>query len=213
MGVAEEKVTVIHWGVSTKIFYPEMEANILNIKQKYQLNRPYFMMVSCDIGRKNTALLMENFRNYLRQGGKYDLVLIWKNPPAELLQKYSEEIESKHIHFLGGMGENELRTLYSGAIAFFFPSKYEGFGLPVLESMACGTPVITCCNSSLEEIGGDTAFYVSSESEQEMAAYMHDFEAGKYDLPDLKNKVLQHIENFTWKRAAEKYIEFYIKYL
>lgn len=213
MGVPEEKITVIHWGVSAKIFYPEKQDNILNTNQKHNLVHPYFIMVSCSIGRKNTELLMENFRNYTQKGGKYDLVLIWKNPPQELIQKYAEEIENQRIRFIGGVSQDELRTFYSGATASFFPSKYEGFGLPILESMACGTPVVTCHNSSLEEVGGNTAFYVSSESEHEMADFMHDFEIGKYDLEDLKQKALHHVKNFTWEKTVREYIAFYSKYL
>ncbi|GHU69613.1 glycosyl transferase family 1 [Bacteroidia bacterium] len=213
MGVSEEKITMIHWGVSTQIFYPETAENTQQLTEKYNLQHPFFIMVSCDIGRKNTELLMENYRNYRKQGGKYDLVLIWKNPPVEVLQKYSEEIENQHIRFFSGINENELRIFYSAAAASFFPSKYEGFGLPVLESMACGTPVVTCRNSSLEEVGGEAAFYVSSESEHDMATYMHDFEQGIYDLEDLKKKSLRHIENFTWRKAARKYVKFYEKYI
>jgi len=213
MNVAEEKVTVIPWGVSDKQFFPESEEIIKQVCQKYEIRNNYFIMASCDIGRKNTELLMENYRNYIREKGQYDLVLIWKNPPTRLLEKYKEEIENKHIHFVGGISDADLRALYSGAIASFFPSKYEGFGLPILESLACGTSIVTCRNSSLPEIGKETAFYVSEDSSTEMADLMLEFERGKYDLKEQKSKALKHVQKYSWKNAAEAYIQFYMKYL
>ena len=213
MNVPEEKVTVIHWGVSDKNFYPETKNIIESIGQKYDLRKPYFIMTSCDIGRKNTELLMENFVNYLHQGGDYNLVLIWKNPPQVLLKKHKKEIELKRICFLGGISDDDLRALYSGATACFFPSKYEGFGLPILESMACGTPIVTCNNSSLPEVGGNAALYVPEESSTEMADLMMQFEKGQINLIKQKEKVLQQAAQFSWKTAAEKYVDFYMKYL
>ncbi|MDH8700994.1 glycosyltransferase involved in cell wall biosynthesis [Dysgonomonadaceae bacterium PH5-43] len=213
IGVPEDKVTVIHWGISKDNFFPETEENIKNVELKYVLKRPYFVMASCDIGRKNTELLMENFHNYVEQGGSYDLVLVWHKCPEAIKVRFEKEIKEGRIHLLGGISDNELRTLYSGAIASFFPSKYEGFGLPILESMACGTPVVTCRNSSLEEVGGDVAFYVSEDSNTEMADFMFDFEKGKYNQSELKAKALDRAGLFTWRKAAEKYVEFYMKQL
>ena len=213
MNVEEEKVTVVHWGVSTDQFFPESEQNIQGVRNQLNLFRDYFMMVSCDIGRKNTELLMENFRNYTKQGGKNDLVLIWKDCPKSIRDEYKKQIEEKRIHLIGGISDDELRALYSGAVLTFFPSKYEGFGLPILESFACGTPVVTCRNSSLEEVGGKTAFYVPEDSETAMAHYMHEFEEGKYNRNELKQAALKHIQNFSWQKVAEEYIRFYLHYL
>jgi len=213
MNVADEKVTVIPWGVSTKQFFPESQENINRMKSNFSLNKPYFIMVSCNIGRKNTTMLMENFRNYMQNGGQYDLVLVWKNPPSELLNEYKKEIDEKRIHFAGGLSESDLRTMYSGATASFFPSKYEGFGLPILESIACATPVVTCRNSSLEEVGKDIALYVNPDSCEEMSQCMLNFEAGKYDSNAFREKAMLYIKDFSWENTARKYVEFYQKYL
>ena len=213
MNVAEEKITVIPWGVSTKQFFPESQELIHKAMNKFSLNKPYFIMVSCNIGRKNTAMLIENFRNYIQEGGQYDLVLVWENPPPDLLNKYKKEIGEKRIHFVGGISTSDLRAMYSGAIASFFPSKYEGFGLPILESIACATPVVTCRNSSLEEVGKKMALYVDPDSSEEMSQYMHDFEVGKYDLDVFQEKAMLHIKDFSWENTAKKYVEFYQKNL
>ena len=213
MKIAEEKITVIPWGISTKQFFPESREYIHKTMFKFSLNKPYFIMVSCDIGRKNTAMLMENFRNYIQEGGQYDLVLVWENPPLDLLNNYKKEIDHKRIHFVGGLSETDIRAMYSGAIASFFPSKYEGFGLPILESIACVTPVVTCRNSSLEEVGKETALYVDPDSSEEMAQWMHNFEAGKYDFDVFREKAILHVKDFSWEKAARKYVDFYMKYL
>jgi Glycosyltransferase len=213
MPVSEDKVTVAHWGVSKELFYPETDDQIASVKEKYQLRRPFFIMVSCDIGRKNTISLLRAFRLYKEKGGKYDLVLVWGNPPIDYLDEFADLINEKRVFFLKHLSEVDLRGLYSGAIASFFPSKYEGFGLPVLESMACGTPVVTCRNSSLEEVGGKMAFYTEPDDLDMMAKYMINFESEKYDLLKMKQQLLNYSDDFSWEKTALAYVEFYKKHL
>ena len=212
MSVSEDKVTVVPWGVSKELFYPETGNQIASIKEKYQLKRSFFIMVSCDIGRKNTISLLRAFRLYKEKGGKYDLVLVWGNPPIDYLDEFADLINEKRVFFLKHLSEADLRGLYSGATASFFPSKYEGFGLPILESMACGTPVVTCRNSSLEEVGGEMVYYVEPENLQEMAGYMVGFENGKYDIVK-QQQLLEYTDSFSWEETANRYVEFYKRHL
>ena len=93
--------------------------------------------------------------------------------------------------------------------ASFFPSKYEGFGLPIIESMACGTPVVTCRNSSLTEVGGNVALYTASEDIEEMADYMRKFEDGSFDLSKLSDESIDQANKFSWSKSADDYIRFY----
>lgn len=213
MNVPEEKVTVIYWGISNEIFFPESDENVKLFKEKYQIRNPYFTMVSCVTGRKNTISLIRSFSQYRKEGGKNDLVLLWKNPPLEILKEFAEEINEKQIHFLSGLNEVDLRCLYSGAASSFFPSKYEGFGLPVLESLACGTPVVTCSNSSLGEIGGTMAFYTEPEDLDKMSQYMLDFESNKESVFRAKDEMVRYAGEFSWEKTAKKYVEFYNKYI
>ena len=213
MSVSEGKITVAPWCVSKELFYPETDIQITSIKEKYQVKKTFFIMVSCDIGRKNTISLLRAFRLYKEKGGKYDLVLVWGNPPTEYLTEFADLINENRVFFLKHLSEVDLRGLYSGAIASFFPSKYEGFGLPILESMACGTPVVTCRNSSLEEVGGKMAFYTEPDDLEMMAKYMIDFESGKYDLLEIKQQLLNYSDDFSWEKTALTYVEFYKKHL
>jgi Glycosyltransferase len=211
MNIPPEKITVIPWGVSHIVFHPEINPVEMHRKlEERGLFRPYFVMISCDIGRKNTIGLMNAFRIYLQdKNAEHDLVLAWNNPPRDYLEEFAPEISTGRIRILHNVDDQLLRHLYNGATASFFPSKYEGFGLPVLESMACGTPVVTCDNSSLKEAGGDVAIYVEPDDVEQMSQCMKDFESGKIDRKTLGHRSLIHAARYNWQRTAEKYLRFY----
>ena len=109
--------------------------------------------------------------------------------------------------------DEQLSILYNEATATFFPSRYEGFGLPILESMACGTPVVTCQNSSLPEVGGEAALYVDPDDIDAMCNYMAEFEQGNLTKGDLTLQCLEQASKFSWKRCATQTIEAYQKCL
>lgn len=213
MGILEEKITVVPWGISKELFYPENKKLIENFNTSKQLKCSYFASVSCSETRKNTLSVLRAFRQYIATGGNYDLVLLWSNPPVWILKEFYTEIINKRICFLAHLNNEELRALYSGATATFFPSKYEGFGLSILESMACGTPVVTCENSSLKELGQDVALYTKPEDLECMAQYMHGFESGQYEGLQLKSRGIEHASKFSWNETAKRYVEFYEKHM
>ncbi len=211
MNIPPEKITVIPWGVSHDIFYPASKEEITVFRQKYAISDPYFLMISCNAGRKNTLSLMRSFEKYLSEGGKHRLVLLWSNPPDFVLHEFKEELQRNKIIFLSNLQEYELRPLYSAAEAFFYPSRYEGFGLPILESMSCGTPVVTCRNSSLQEVGGDMAFYTGPDDLDRMAQYMFDFEHKSQVIERSPDDLVHYASTFTWENTAKSYVDFYIK--
>lgn len=110
---------------------------------------------------------------------------------------------------MGGVSNGELSALYANSTATFFLSKYEGFGLPILESMASGTPVVTCSNSSLPEVGGDAALYVGEEDIEAISLLMEQFENESFDLGQMQRKCLAQASKFTWKSCAEKTLQVY----
>jgi len=105
------------------------------------------------------------------------------------------------VHFLGFISDQELAGLYSEAIALVFPSRYEGFGFPILEAMACGCPVITRRNSSLEEVGGDVALYIEDDSLEGDMKLLFDNEKMRESL---RIKGQQRARLFTWEEVARK---------
>jgi len=107
------------------------------------------------------------------------------------------------VHFLGYISDQELANLYAEAIALVFPSHYEGFGFPILEAMACGCPVITRRNTSLEEVGGDVALYIEDDSLEGLMRLLFNDEHLRNSL---RRKGLQRASKFTWEEVASKIV-------
>lgn len=205
MDVPHERIFVTPWGVDHGLFKPRpVSAHGLTG------GRPYFLSVSCDIGRKNTIAVLEAYEIFLKQNPEHDLVLVWGNPPEEIKSRFTSGKFSGKVHFPDRRLDNEqLAQLYSDATATFFPSRYEGFGLPILESMASGTPVVTCQNSSLPEVGGDAAVYVDPDDIAGMSEWMEKFENRSIDMEQLRQKSISQAAKFTWENCAAKTIEVY----
>lgn len=204
MDVPEEKIHVTYWGVNHDVFSPHKA-----IPCAFTNGKPYFLSVSCDIGRKNTVSVLEAFELFLRQSPKHELILVWRNVPENIRMRFMKPKFQDRVHFINGISNEDLACLYAGASATFFPSRYEGFGLPVLESMACGTPVVTCANSSLGEVGGDAAIYVEPDDINGMATWMEHFEQQDINRSALSEKCFKQAANFTWKRCAEETSKIY----
>ena len=115
----------------------------------------------------------------------------------------------ERIHFAGYVADEDLPALYSLATLFAFPSHYEGFGIPVLESMACGTPVVCANNSSLPEIAGDAALLIEATDTEALADAIHHL---VIDTP-LREKLIQRgyeqAGKFRWEKAARRLLDVY----
>jgi glycosyltransferase involved in cell wall biosynthesis len=207
--VPEEKVVVIPWGISTDVFHKINNNDVAEVLRSKLIDDKYFLAVSCSNERKNIGNLLEAYRNFLSIGGDVQMVLLWGTPPQNILAKYSKEIRGGKIKFLDYVTDRELVCLYNGAIATMYPSRYEGFGFPILESFACGTPVMTCNNSSLSDVGGDVAVYVGEDNIDEMTQAMQMFSDGTYNMEEFEIKAAQHVKEFSWDLAARKYVNFY----
>jgi len=210
LNIQEEKVKVIYWGIDHNTFYYTQDKIEVSLKlKKLGIKKPYFLSTSCDIGRKNTPLLVEQYLKLAKNNPINDLVLVWKNPPDDIVNLINKSIYKDRIHILNYVSDEELRTLYQGCSAFVFPSKYEGFGLPVLEAMACGAPVITTPYSSLPEVGGDAAYYIDLQEKDVIFNTLKLFDANKIDINEMIEKGLKHANKFTWEKCAKDTIEVY----
>ena len=119
------------------------------------------------------------------------------------------ELQQEKIYPLGFLPDEDLPLVYSGALAFVFPSYYEGFGLPLIEAMSCGTPVITSDNSSLREVAGNCGIYIQPEKIDNIKEAMEIFIE---ELPNPKTLVEQSLiraKAFNWEITAEKTLEVY----
>lgn len=206
LGVPPEKITVIPWGVDRQRFHARDKSGARErVRSVTGATRPYFLSVSCSTGRKNTISVLRAFRNALRSGIEHDLYLVWGNPPKAYLDEFAGPVADQRIRFLSHVPDHLLADLYAGATATFFPSRYEGFGLPILESMACGTPVVTCKNSSLAEVGGEAAIYVDPDGLDQMSDIMHEYDRIEESNLGITNRLLDQANRYLWFVAAEAY--------
>lgn len=165
----------------------------------------YFLGCSSASKRKNFPHLVDAFRQFI-QSGKFNVGLVIAGNPAEEIAYDLRGIEDKVI-FTGHVGDDELIKLYSGALAFVYPSLYEGFGLPVLEAMKCGAPVICCNNSSLPEVGGDAALYISGANLEETAATLSLIYHNSNIRQEMKQKGFTQTQNFSWEKCSNEIIQ------
>ncbi len=172
-------------------------ADILNIKKKYKIHRKYLLGVGID-PRKNTERIIKAFEH--ASAGK-DVKLVFVGQP-----KYIKIRETRNIRILGRVDMKDLPALYSGAEALVYPSLYEGFGLPILEAMACGCPVITSNISSMAEVAGDAAVLVDPES---VDSIKEGIEKALRGVKSYVEKGYKRASEFSWEKTARQTLEVY----
>jgi glycosyltransferase involved in cell wall biosynthesis/predicted O-methyltransferase YrrM len=192
-----ESITVAHCGVPTS-FTPATNEEVSNFKYKYGIRQPYFMLVGTS-GYKNAELFLKAFAQ-LPTKTAFDIVLTGASSLTDEQRNYTA---GSTVHILQ-LSDAELRLAYSGAVALVYPSKYEGFGLPVLEALACGCPVITCPNASIPEVAGDAALYLEDDDDVEAMADAL-CEVQKPSLRDaMISAGLEQAQKFSWSSMADK---------
>ncbi len=117
--------------------------------------------------------------------------------------------EAERVRVMGVVGDTEIRLLLTGARCLLFASQYEGFGLPLLEAFACGTPVVACRNSSIPEVAGDAAILAPTGDAEALATGLLRVEEDDELRRGMREKGLRRCRDFTWERAAELMIEVY----
>jgi glycosyltransferase involved in cell wall biosynthesis len=171
--VAPEKVSVIYNAIDERFLQPADQTQMDRVRQRYQLDRPFVLYVGNIKPHKNVERLIAAFgqaRSAL-QLDELKLLVIGDDLsryPA-LRQTVHRHKLDKHVRFLGFQPAETLSSFYRLARAFVFPSLYEGFGLPPLEAMACGTPVVTSSVSSMPEVAGDAAVLVDPQNVEAIA--------------------------------------------
>jgi glycosyltransferase involved in cell wall biosynthesis/SAM-dependent methyltransferase len=191
-----ESINVAHCGVDRQVFKPATSAEINAFKYKYGINKPYFMLVNFG-GHKNGILFFQAF-SQLPQKQAFDIFSTDAN--LALPPEYRQYTQGCTYHNIQ-LSDAELRLAYAGAIAFVYPSKYEGFGLPVAEAMACGCPVITTANASLPEVGGEAVIYVKDNDVDGLADALCEVQKPKF-RKHLIEAGLKQAQKFSWAKMA-----------
>jgi glycosyltransferase involved in cell wall biosynthesis len=208
--IPEDNIKVIHLAANEN-YKPLNENEINNIKQKYNLNYPFILYVGTLEPRKNIPTLLKAFYKLKKQGIKHKLVITgkkgWKYKSIfETIEKLNLQ---KDVIFTGYVPDEDLPALYNAADLFVYPSIYEGFGLPPLEAMQCGTPVITSNTSSLPEVVGDAGIMVNPYDVDELANKMYEVLTNDGLREELSKKGIERAKLFSWKKCAEEHLKVY----
>lgn len=203
------KITVTPLAASEKFTFQPSEV-FSGIKTKYSIDKYIFTVGSVE-PRKNLLRLFEAFETIKVFFPDYRIVHAgprgWHMDHLEKL--LSERNLTDSVKFLGLVPEDDLVKLYNAAQLFVYPSLYEGFGLPVLEAMTCGCPVITSNISSLPEVAGDAAVLVDPLETAQIAEQMRLFLTNPDMRMEYRRRGLQRAKDFSWRRCAEQTIEVY----
>ncbi|MEG5232749.1 glycosyltransferase [Microcoleus sp. AT9b-C3] len=195
-----DSITVAHCGIDCN-FTPASQEEIIRFTSKYEIRKPYFLVVGERIGwhqYKNTTSFFESFHN-LPNWQDLEIVCVGGHPQLE--DEIKVHVQNSRVHLLR-LSDVELKIAYSGAVALVYPSLYEGFGMPVAEAMACGCPVITCPFSSLPEVGGNAVLYVSGRDVNELVEAM--IKVQKHEVREsLIRRGLEQSKQFSWSKMAE----------
>ncbi len=204
----ESKVVPVAHGYDKRYKKIENEIEMDSVLKKYSIQTPFIMSVGRLEEKKNTVRIIEAF-NLLRSqipNSKFQILLIGQ--PGFGYEKVKVAIEQSHykqdIITPGWVSPDDVPYLMNAASVFVFPSLYEGFGIPVLEAMACGTPVVASTGSCLEEVGGTAAVYVDPQKPQDIAAGVKKYMEDATLRTEKIRLGLERVNGFGWEKCAKQ---------
>ena len=209
VGIPLERISVTPFAAEERFRPIEDPRQVENVLRKYGVGRPYLLYAGGFTQRdprKNVMRLVEVFGELRRQPGfgHYRLVLAGKPGPysEELLREMKERGLEQGVLFPGHLDHEDLCFLYNGASCFVFPSSYEGFGMPPLEAISCGTPTVAYRNSSLPEVLGDAAILVEEKDPRSLPEAIRVVLTQKGLAAGLREKGLRQAGRFRWENTA-----------
>lgn len=200
-------------------FYPvDNPEEIQLTRQRYNLPEgDYFLCLASHLEpRKNIPFLIRSFIQLINEQPNLDINLVLigslrhKRPELITLMEELKAYQNRVI-FTGYVPDEDLSALYSGAKAFIFPSLQEGFGLPILEAMQCGTPVISSNATSLPEVAGEAAILINPYDKDELSQAMLNLLSDEKLRNELTQKGIERAKQFSWSKCAQETVEIYQK--
>lgn len=204
--VKKSKINVIYCGVNFKLFFNSTSLQTTKFKK-------YILFVGNVKPHKNLITLLKAYNVLSSQiKSEYKLLILGKKegfmtPDLEIFKFINDNNLEQYINFTGYVEDDDVPSFYQKASLFVFPSLYEGFGLPILEAMASGIPVLSSNSSSLPEVGGDAVVYFNPKDNEQLSQLIEKFLFDTKLREECIIKGLQQVKHFSWKPAAEKHIE------
>lgn len=214
--VKSDKIKVVYCGISKERFKKDFNKEIVGqVLNKYQIDKDYFLYLGTLEPRKNIENLVRAYYEFLykyKEDVKVPLLILagGKGWSYQSIYDLVEELKiGEWVKFTGYVGDQDAPVLMSNALAFCYPSLYEGFGMPPLEAMACGTPVITSNVASLPEVVGDAAIYVNPYSIESIENALSNMYSNENERKRLVQLGYERVELFSWEKSCEKLISIY----
>lgn len=210
----EHKIRVVPCGVDLERFHPcETPERIPEVKKSLEIEGDYFLYLGTIEPRKNLERLISAYAAFAKKVGENATKLVLAGGKGWLNDGIYSRVEklgmTKNIIFTKYVPSEDMNPLMCGALAFVFPSIYEGFGMPPLEAMACGVPVLASGEASLPEVTGDCAVICDAYSVKSIAQGLYRLYSDEKLREELSRKGLERAKGFTWERSAEMLLEVY----
>ncbi len=206
--IPAERVVVTPLAVDTTKYRPDIpEETKKAVLDKYRLSKPFFLYVGRLEEKKNIVNLVHAFAIFKGWRGVGDpLKLLLVGAPGFGFERAKAEIKARkmepHLLMPGYVPEEEVPALMAAADALVFPSRYEGFGLPILQAQACGTPVLASDSASMPEVGGEGALYVTAEEPEDIAGGMKRLMDESATADRLRRAGFENVKRFSWDETA-----------
>jgi glycosyltransferase involved in cell wall biosynthesis len=210
--VKPEKVVVVHNAIDERFWTPPAEEDVARVRERYQLEHGFVLYAGNIKPHKNLVRLIEAF-DEIRRGDFEEMKLLIIGDEISKIPALRRAVHQHHLHkhvrFLGYVSDETLAILYRLAAVFVFPSIYEGFGLPPLEAMASGAPVVTSNVSSLPEVTGDAAVLVNPHDTSSIVQGVRRVLSDPAFADELRRRGPVRARAFSWERSVAKTRDLY----
>lgn len=206
--IQKEKVTAVPLAADPR-FAPQSQEAVQELRTHYQLPKRFALYLGINKPHKNLLRLLQAWRQLENPNETLVIAGAWDERYPEAKQYAEQYLSDQQVRFLGRIANDDLPTLYTAATIFIFPSQYEGFGLPVIEAMACGTAVACANASSLPEVGGRAAVYFDPLNIDEMLQAIQtllNYDDVRQEYAQLGQKQSQ---KFSWQKTAQATLNIY----
>jgi len=210
--ISDDRLTVVYNGVSTRFSPVHDPAALSHAREVYRLPERFIFLLGNTDPKKNTKGALLAYGKFLSECKEIFPLVIADFPESNLnaiLTGQGIQHIRKHIIRLDYIDNKDLPAIFSLSAQFLYPSFWESFGIPILEAMACGTPVITSNVFSMPEIAGEAAFLVDPKNPDDLSKAMYTLSENTALVSEMKRKGLLQAARFSWKKMAREYMEIY----